>query len=94
MQKVSTALLILRMTVSATNKLMLAMPQTEKQSNYCTCKRDDVSEDAFRVQDRVQELLNKATKFLLEMGPSKYSLVRILACFDPREIVRDPEDSK
>ena len=69
------------------------MLQTEKQNKYCTCKREDVSEDAFnRVQDGMQEVLNKATKFLLEKCLLKYSLVRNLACFDPREFIRDAED--
>ena len=41
-----------------------------------------------------KEVLNKATKLLLDKCPLKYSLVRNLACFDPHEIVRNPEDSK
>ena len=36
-----------------------------------------------------KEVLNKASKLLLEKCPLKYSLVRNLVCFDPREIVRD-----
>ena len=55
---------------------------------------EDVSEDVFRFQDGVQAVLNKATKFLLDKYLLKHSLVKNLACFHPREIVRDPEDSK
>ena len=41
-----------------------------------------------------KEVLIKATTLLLEKCPLKYSLVRNLACLDPREIAKNPEDSK
>ena len=39
-------------------------------------------------------MMNKASKLLLGKCPLKYFLVRNLACFVPREIGRDPQDSK
>ena len=41
-----------------------------------------------------KEVLIKATTLLLEKCTLKYSLVRNLACLDPREIAKNPEDSK
>ena len=41
-----------------------------------------------------KEVLIKATTLFLEKCPLKYSLVRNLACLDPREIAKNIEDSK